>query len=124
MKHYITILIYITMIGFTANANPGVTYSEGDGRSLENAVVITGSDNHFEVILSEYLWIEREFGPEDKTWKRVWQSFDCEYEKAVDAICIEFLEPVKDYDKGDQIELYFDITEITKAELSEIFSDL
>jgi hypothetical protein len=123
MKNHITILVYITLIGFVSNASPGVVYSGGDGRSLENAVVITGSDNHSEVILSEYVWIEQEFGVENIYWKRLWQSFDCEYEKAVDTICIEFIEPVGDFDAGDQIELYFDITEITKAELSEIFSD-
>ena len=39
-----------------------VTYSDNAGKSIEDAIIITDVNDHFEGIDAEYLYIENNFG--------------------------------------------------------------
>ena len=39
-----------------------VTYSAHEGKSIEDAIIITDVNDHFEGINAEYLYIENKFG--------------------------------------------------------------
>ncbi|MHA1966168.1 MAG: hypothetical protein ACW964_00075 [Candidatus Hodarchaeales archaeon] len=51
-----------------------VTYSDNKGRSIQDAIIITDVNDHFEGIDAEYLYIEDNHGKRGVGWKLVKQE--------------------------------------------------
>ena len=80
-------------------AQPGITFSSGDGSSVERAVLITGGTNSSSGIRSEYSWLAQRY----PGYKRRNQSQITVGLRTYDRLEIETAD-------GQSIVLYFDIT--------------
>jgi hypothetical protein len=82
-----------------------VTYEGGDGKTLENAIVIKNAENERNGIAAEYSFIAKTYGQKFKDWKPIGQSTIVKENRKLDLINIETIP------KKETISFYFDITE-------------
>lgn len=80
------------------------TYSVHEGKSIEDAIIITDVNDHFEGINSEYLYIEHKFGKRGVEWQLIKQELLNEKQNVYDRLIIQL---------SDQtvLSLYFNLTE-------------
>ncbi len=82
-----------------------VTYEGGDGKTVENAIVIKNAENERNGVAAEYAYIVKINGEKFKDWKPVGQSTINKDDKKIDLINIQLIQ------KNETISYYFDITE-------------
>jgi hypothetical protein len=82
-----------------------VAYEGGDGKTVENAIVIKYAENESNGVAAEYAFIAKINGEKFKDWKPVAQSTINKENKKIDLINILLIE------KNETISYYFDITE-------------
>ncbi len=82
-----------------------VIYAGGDGKSVENAIVIKDAENERNGIAAEYDYIAKKHGVKFVDWKPVGTSTFDEKTRKYDAINIQTIP------KNETITFYFDITE-------------
>ena len=82
-----------------------VTYEGGDGKTIENAIVIKNAENERNGVAAEYAYIGKINGEKFKDWKPVGQSTINKDNKKIDQINIQLIQ------KNETISYYFDITE-------------
>lgn len=82
-----------------------ITYSNNKGESQEDAIVISGANNHFQGVRAEYAHLEQNFGVRDKDWT------------LESKILLEDKKSKRTYDKmnlklsdGSTKNIYFDVT--------------
>ncbi|MFX1283436.1 MAG: hypothetical protein ACFFB5_07265 [Promethearchaeota archaeon] len=80
-----------------------VTYSANEGRSIEDAIIITDVDDHFEGIDAEYRYIENEFGRRGVEWQLIKQELLNEKQQVYDRIIIQLTDQ-------SVVNLYFNLT--------------
>lgn len=80
-----------------------VTYSDNEGKSIEDAIIITDVNDHFEGIDAEYLYIEDNFGKRGVGWKLVKQELLNENQQVFDRITIQLTDQTV-------ISRYFNLT--------------
>lgn len=78
------------------------TYS-GGGETLEDPIVISGVESHFEAVEAEYEYLDQMYGKRGEDWRLIRQSLLGEEGRQIDQVDIE----VKG--KG-AVTCYFDIT--------------
>ena len=79
------------------------TYSQNEGKSTEDAIIITDVNDHFEGIDAEYRYIEENFGKRGVEWKLVQQELLNENQQVFDRIAIQLTDQT-------EISLYFNLT--------------
>lgn len=81
-----------------------VTYSAHKGKSIEDAIIITDVNDHFEGINAEYHYIEHKFGQRGVDWQLIRQELLKENEGVYDRLIIQL---------SDQtvVSLYFNLSE-------------
>lgn len=79
-------------------------YSAHEGKSVEDAIIISHVNDHFEGINAEYLYIEQKFGKRGVDWQLIKQELLNENQKVYDRFIFQL---------SDQtvISLYFNLTE-------------
>lgn len=82
-----------------------VAYEGGDGKTVENAIVIKNAENERNGIAAEYAYIAKINGEKFKDWKPVGQSTITKDNKKIDSINIQLIQ------KNETVSYYFDITE-------------
>lgn len=82
-----------------------VTYEGGDGKTVENAIVIKNAENEIDGVAAEYAYIAKINGEKFKDWKPVGQSTINKDNKKIDLINIQLIQ------KNETVSYYFDITE-------------
>lgn len=82
-----------------------VTYEGGDGKTVENAIVIKNAENERNGVAAEYAYITKINGEKFKDWKPVGQSTITKDNKKIDLINILLIQ------KNETVSYYFDITE-------------
>ena len=82
-----------------------VTYEGGDGKTVENAIVIKNAENERNGVAAEYAYIAKINGEKFKDWKPVGQSTINIDNKKIDLINIQLIQ------KNETVSYYFDITE-------------
>lgn len=82
-----------------------VTYEGGDGKTIENAIVIKNAGDERNGIAAEYAFVAKIYGEKFKDWKPVGQSTISKDTKKIDLIKIQLIQ------KDETISYYFDITE-------------
>lgn len=82
-----------------------VTYEGGDGKTVENAIVIQNAENERNGVAAEYAYIAKINGEKFKDWKPVGQSTINKDNKKIDLIKIQLIQ------KNETVSYYFDITE-------------
>jgi hypothetical protein len=82
-----------------------VTYEGGDGKTVENAIIIKNAENERNGVAAEYAYIAKINGEKFKDWKPVGQSTINKDDKKIDLINIQLIQ------KNETISYYFDITE-------------
>ena len=90
------------------NKTPDLTkiiYEGGEGKTVENAVVIKNAENEMNGIAAEYAFIAKIYGEKFKDWKPLGQSTLNKDNKKFDVINIQLIQ------KNETISYYFDITE-------------
>ena len=80
-----------------------VTYSAHEGKSIEDAIIITDVNDHFEGINAEYLYIENKFGRRGLEWQLVKQELLNENQQVYDRITIQLSDQT-------EISLFFNLT--------------
>lgn len=80
-----------------------VIYSDNEGKSIEDAIIITDVKDHFEGIEAEYLFIEDKFGKRGVGWKLVRQELLNENQQVFDRIKIQL-------SNKTEINLIFNLT--------------
>jgi len=99
LKRLLTIIFLCGGGWTTTAAHAEVTYSGGDGSSMEHAVVITGATGEAEGVRSEYVWLSKQY----PGYKRGVQSVMEKNERSFDRIEIQAA-------NGQPVVVYFDIT--------------
>jgi hypothetical protein len=82
-----------------------VTYEGGDGKTVENAIIIKNAENERNGVAAEYAYIAKINGEKFKDWKPVGQSTITNDNKKIDIINIQIIQ------KNETVSYYFDITE-------------
>jgi hypothetical protein len=82
-----------------------VTYEGGDGKTVENAIVIKNAENERNGVAAEYAYIAKIHGEKFKDWRPAGQSLIIKDDKKIDLIKILFIQ------KNETVLFYFDITE-------------
>lgn len=82
-----------------------VTYSGGNGMTLQDAIIIKNADNEINGVAAEYAQIAKIYGVKFKDQKPTGQSTINNGNKKIDFINIQTLP------KNDTISFYFDITD-------------
>jgi hypothetical protein len=82
-----------------------VTYEGGDGKTVENAIVIKNAENERNGVAAEYAYIAIINGEKFKDWKPFGQSTITKDNKKIDLINIQLIQ------KNETVSYYFDITE-------------
>jgi hypothetical protein len=82
-----------------------VTYEGGNGKTVENAIVIKNAENERNGVAAEYTYIAKINGEKFKDWKPVGQSTITKDNKKIDFINIQLIQ------KNETVSYYFDITE-------------
>src|SRR5262245_19560383 len=81
-----------------------ITYSGGDGETMEEAVIIQGANNDLVGTLAEFQWLAEEFGQKDVDWRLETHSHGRMNEKEIDTIVLRLA-------SGTRKTIYFDVTE-------------
>ena len=81
-----------------------VNYSGHEGKSIDDAIIISDVDNHFDGINAEYRYIENSYGRRGVDWRMIRQELLNENQKVYDRILIQLTDQT-------EISLYFDLTE-------------
>jgi len=81
-----------------------VIYSNNTGRSLSDAIKITGATSHFETVDAEYRYLARRYGKKDNDYVIKEQHLICDKGRHYDILKIR----LKDDEK---LTIFFDITE-------------
>jgi hypothetical protein len=81
-----------------------IRFDGGDGLSVENAIIINGTENGKEGIIAEFIYIGKKHGERNTDWKPIMQSLVNRNGKSYDEIQIE------DIKTNNKISYYFDIT--------------
>ena len=92
------------------------TYSQNEGTSFDDAILIDDVDTHMEGIRAEKLWIANRYGVQNVDWFQVQQQLRFKNGRPYDILTIEFPD-------GDREDIYFDIT-VFFAYLSEAVDEL
>ncbi len=82
-----------------------VTYEGGDGKTVENAIVIRNAENERNGVAAEYAYIAKINGEKFKDWNTVGNSTITRDNKKIDLITIQLIQ------KNETLSYYFDITE-------------
>ena len=82
-----------------------VTYEGGDGKTVENAIIIKNAENERNGVAAEYAYIAKIHGEKFKDWKPVGQSTINNDKKKIDLINVQILQ------KNETVSYYFDISE-------------
>jgi hypothetical protein len=82
-----------------------VTYEGGDGKSIENPIIIKNAGNEINGVASEYAYISKVYGEKFIDWKVLVQSTGSQKNRKIDIIMIELIS------KKETISIHFDITE-------------
>lgn len=81
-----------------------IRFGGGDGLSIENAIIINGTENEKEGVTAEFIYIGKKHGKRNSDWKPIMQSLLNKDGKSYDEIKIE------DIKNNNEISYYFDIT--------------
>jgi hypothetical protein len=81
-----------------------VTYEGGDGKTVENAIVIKNAENERNGVAAEYAFITKIYGEKFKDWKPIGQSTINKDNRKIDLINIQLIQ------KDETVSYYFDIT--------------
>jgi hypothetical protein len=81
-----------------------IQYSKNTGKSLVEAIRITGASSHFESVDAEYHYLAHQFGAKDQDYCIVEQHLICDKGKHYDVIKIRMK-------NGERLSVFFDITE-------------
>lgn len=81
-----------------------IIYQGGDGKTMEDAIIIINARNSRDGIAAEYEYIKETYGTRNIEWKLISQSLDRSTNKKYDIIKIQTIPENKD------VTLYFDIT--------------
>lgn len=80
-----------------------VNYSNNQGQSIEDAIIISGAENGLDGVNAEYDYIAQKFGKEGETWQRGLQALIKSPDgKSYDRITFNLAD-------GQEKMLYFDI---------------
>ena len=82
-----------------------VTYEGGDGKTIENPIVVKNAKNERNGIASEYAFIAKAHGEKFKDWKPIGQATATKDGRKIDSIKIQLI------DKNETLTYYFDITD-------------
>jgi hypothetical protein len=82
-----------------------VTYEGGDGKSIENLILIKNAENELNGVASEYAYISKIYGEKTINWKLLNQATSNFNKRKLDIITIQTIP------QNETISLYFDITE-------------
>ncbi|MHA2304823.1 MAG: hypothetical protein ACXACU_05465 [Candidatus Hodarchaeales archaeon] len=80
-----------------------VTYSDNEGMSIEDAILITDVNDHFAGIEAEYLYIENKFGERGVDWSLIKQELLNQKQQVFDRITIQLQDQ-------SLISLFFNLT--------------
>ncbi|MHA2073400.1 MAG: hypothetical protein ACW97X_02140 [Candidatus Hodarchaeales archaeon] len=80
-----------------------VTYSDNEGMSIEDAILITDVNDHFAGIEAEYLYIENKFGKRGVDWSLIKQELLNQKQQVFDRITIQLQDQ-------SLISLFFNLT--------------
>lgn len=118
MKKSIPLLFVIAMVSCTTTKSTKasdywnqpadlskIVYEGGDGKSLENAVIIKNAENEINGVASEYAYISKGYGKKFTDWKPVGQSTQTIDNKKIDLIMVSIIA------KQQTDTIYFDITD-------------
>ncbi len=81
-----------------------IMLSENTGKSIEDAIVITGAENTEEGVAAEYEYLVDKFGIPDFNWKLIQQTLIPGKNKYFDKFLLNDRQ-------GKDFEIYFDISE-------------
>lgn len=114
MRSIICILMLFMIIGCSSRQSVNiknqnsvqneVSYSGGDGESIEEAVIISGVENQSEGMDAEYAYLSRSYGEKNREWRIVNQTLVQEKNKVYDVIEIQRI-----MSKENRIH-YFDVS--------------
>jgi len=82
-----------------------ITYTGGDGKTLENCIVIKNAENEINGVASEYAFISKQHGQKFLDWTPIQQSCNSKDKKTFDILVIQTLPG------NEKITYYFDITD-------------
>jgi hypothetical protein len=82
-----------------------VVYAGGDGKTIENAIIIKNAGNERSGVAAEYAFITKIYGVKFEAWKPAGQSTIIKDNKKIDLINIQTIP------SNETISFYFDITE-------------
>lgn len=82
-----------------------IIYEGGDGKTIDNAVIIKNAQNIINGIAAEYAYIAKSHGEKFKDWKPLRQALTFKDEKKFDVIYIELTS------NDEKLTYYFDITD-------------
>ncbi len=82
-----------------------VTYEGGDGKSIENPIIIKNAENERNGIASEYIYLAKLNGKKFKDWKPIGQSTNTVNGRKIDLVKIQIIA------KNEIVTYYFDITD-------------
>lgn len=123
MKKFITIsILYISIISCSTTQKVSssnsemeywskepnlekVTYEGGDGKSLENIIIVKNAENERNGVAAEYAYIAKQYGVKFVDWKPIGQSTITENNRKIDLIKIQTIT------SNEIVSFYFDITE-------------
>jgi hypothetical protein len=110
MKLALSMALTLTLAIVLANvAHAEISYTGGDGSSIEQAVVIVGAVNEYDGVDAEYQWLAQKFGTENENWTSS-QGFSQSGNKLYDILTVNFLKDVPGHKAGESTDFYFDIT--------------
>jgi hypothetical protein len=81
-----------------------IKYSNHSGESIDQAVIITGADSHYESVMAEYKYIKKKFAKKGTQFTIAEQGILKNQKRHYDAIRIKFSD-------GAITTIFFDITE-------------
>ena len=82
-----------------------VVYEGGDGKSLENAIVIRNAKNERNGVAAEYAYISKKHGEKFTDWKPLEQYTSAQNNRRLDVVKVQIIQV------SDTILYYFDITD-------------
>lgn len=95
--------------------NGAIWFEGGDGRSVSDAIVIRGVNDDVMGTFVLFAFLEDRFGRKDRDWKLKYQTHGTYGDREIDTYALEMR-------NGEQLTLYFDITE-SFGKVSEDFAE-
>lgn len=81
-----------------------ITYSEHDGKSKENAIIIKGAKNNHEGVKAEYRYLKENLGVAGIDWSVISQELYLGADKCYDVLLLSDI-------KGEEFLIYFEISD-------------